>query len=257
MTRTTCFFLAAFTFVAGTPLAAQENRAWFERSFVTINIPFQALNNDFSESLTFADSVRRTENVNFLVEYPSLRGILVDVGAGVRLTTNLGFGVTGSWSQRSSSGSFELALPNPLIANSPLELSSSIPDLNRRELGFHIQALYARSLGRNVRVMLSGGPSIFNTRQDVVRSIDVDILPGFRALSFEQALITQDEQTSLGFNVGADITWAFARHIGVGAITRYSRANVTWEPPSESGVSRAINAHAGGLHLGGGVRLLF
>lgn len=257
MTWKICAFLAACTLVVGAPLAAQENRAWSERVFVTIDLPFQALNNDFSESLTFADSVRRTENVNFLMRYPSARGALFDVGAGVRLTTNLGFGVTGSWSQRSSSGSFELALPNPLIANSPLELTSSIPDLNRSELGLHIQALYARPLGRNVRLMLSGGPSIFNTRQDVVRSIEVDILPGFRALSFDQALITEDEQTSWGFNVGADITWAFARHIGVGTVTRYSRASVTWKPPSESGVSRAIETHAGGLHLGGGVRLLF
>jgi len=257
MTRTICAFVAAVTFVAGTPLAAQENRAWFERAFVTIDLPFQALNNDFSESLTFADSVRRTENVNFLVEYPSRRGVLFDAGAGIRVTTNLGFGVTGSWSQRSSSGSFELTLPNPLIANSPLELASSISDLKHRELGVHIQALYARALGRHVRMMLSGGPSIFSTRQDVVRSIEFDILPGFRALGFEQALITQDEQTSVGFNVGADITWAFARHIGVGAVTRYSRANVTWKPPSESGVSRTINAHAGGLHIGGGLRLLF
>ncbi|MEO5742711.1 MAG: hypothetical protein ABIS29_19155, partial [Vicinamibacterales bacterium] len=193
MTRI-CFFLVALTFVAGTPLAAQENRAWFERAFVTIDLPFQALNNDFSESLTVADSVRRTENVNFLMEYPSTRGVFFVVGAGVRLTTNLGVGITGSWSQRSSSGSFELALPNPLIANSPLELAGSIPDLYRRELGFHIQALYVHSLGRNVRVMLSGGPSIFHTRQDVVSSVEVDILPGFRALRFEQALTTQDEQ---------------------------------------------------------------
>jgi hypothetical protein len=121
----------------------------------------------------------------------------------------------------------------------------------------HIQALYARALGRNVRVMFSGGPSIFMTRQDVVRSIEFDILPGFRALGLEQALIAQGEQTSVGFNLGADITWALARHIGVGTVTRYSRANVTWEPASESGVSRAIDMHAGGLHIGGGVRLLF
>jgi hypothetical protein len=257
MTQKICVCLAVLIFVAGTPLAAQEDRAWFERAFVVIDVPFQALNNHFSESLTFADSVRRTENVTFLMEYPSTRGVLFDVGAGVRLAPNFGVGITGSWLQRSSSGSFELALPNPLIANSPLELSSSVPDLNRRELGFHIHALYARSLGRDVRVMFSGGPSIFNTRQDVVRSIDVDILPGFRSLGFDQALITRDEQTSVGFNVGADITWAFARHIGLGTVTRYSRATVTWKPASESGVSRAIGTHAGGLQLGGGVRLLF
>jgi len=257
MTWKICVFLAACTLVVAAPLAAQENRAWFERTFVTIDLPFQALNNDFSESLTFADSVRRTENVNFLVHYPSTRGALFDVGAGVRLTTNVGVGVTGSWSQRSNSGSFDLKLPNPLVANSPLELTGAISDLHRSEMGFHIQALYARPLGRNVRVMLSGGPSIFKTTQDVIRSVEVDILPGFRSLQFDEALITEEKQTSLGFNVGADITWAFAEHIGVGTVTRYSRANVTWKPQSESGLSRAFETHAGGLHIGGGIRLLF
>jgi hypothetical protein len=257
MTRNIWAYLVVLTFGAGTPIAAQEHPAWPERAFVTIDLPFQVLNNDFSESLTFADSVRRTEDVKFLMQYPSTQGALLNVGAGVRLTTNLGVGITGSWAQRSSDGSFDLALPNPLFANSPLELSSSIPDLNHRELGFHFQALYTRSLGRDVRVIFSGGPSIFRTRQDVVRGVEVDILPGFRALSFDGAVINPDEQTSVGFNVGADLTWAFARHFGVGTVTRYSRATTTWKPVSESGVSREISAHAGGLHLGGGVRLLF
>jgi hypothetical protein len=257
MTRNICVLLALCSCVAAAPVGAQENAAWPERAFVTIDVPFQALNNDFSDSLTVADSVRRSENVNFLMEYPSSQGVLFDLGAGVRLTSNLGIGITASWSERSSSGSFDLALPNPFFANSPLELAGSIPDLNRREMGFHFHALYAHSLGRRVRVMASGGPSIFNTRQDVVRGVEVDILPGFRALSFDQAMITRDEQTTLGFNVGADLTWAFARHFGIGTVTRYSRANITWKPVSESGISRSIRTQAGGLHIGAGVRLLF
>lgn len=257
MTGRMCGFLAACALLVTTPLAAQENRAWPERAFVTIDLPFQPLNNDFSESLSFADSVRKTENVNFLMRYPSTRGALFDVGGGVRLATNWGLGVTASWSQRSSSGSFDLKLPNPLLANSPLELAGSVPALDRSELGIHVQALYALALGENVRVMLAAGPSVFNTKQDLVRSLDVDILPGFRSLQLDEALITRDTQTSYGFHVSADITWALGSHLGVGTVTRYSRAGMTWEPSSASGVSRAIETHAGGLHIGGGIRLLF
>jgi hypothetical protein len=239
------------------PLAGQENRPWPERSFVAINVPFQPLNNDFSESLSFTDTVRRTENVDFLMQYPSTRGVLFDIGGGIRLATSLGVGVTASWLRGSNSGSFELKVPNPLVANSPLELTDSVSELDHSEVGVHIHVLYARALGRNVRVILSGGPSIFNTKQDLVRSIEFDILPGFRSLQLDQAVITEDTQTSFGFNAGADLTWTLASHLGIGTLTRFSRANLTWTPGSESGLSRAIRTHAGGLHVGGGIRLLF
>ena len=121
----------------------------------------------------------------------------------------------------------------------------------------HLQAVYAHPLGSNVRVMLSAGPSIFRTTQDIVRSIEVDIMPGFRSLRFDEATISEERRTSVGFNAGADLTWRFARRLGVGMVARYSRANVTWEPQSSSGISRKIDAHAGGLHFGGGARFLF
>ena len=53
--------LAGCTLLLASPLAAQENRPWPERTFVTIDVPFQPLNNDFSESLRFADTVRNGE----------------------------------------------------------------------------------------------------------------------------------------------------------------------------------------------------
>src|SRR6266436_1791154 len=106
--RTVLGLLVGCALLVPSPLAAQENRAWPERTFVTIDVPFQPLNNDFSESLSFADTVRKTENVTFVAGYASTRGALFDAGAGVRLANSLGVGVTASWFQRSRSGSFDL-----------------------------------------------------------------------------------------------------------------------------------------------------
>jgi hypothetical protein len=239
------------------PLQAQEPRAWPQRLFVTIDVPFQPLNNDFSESLSFADSLRKTEQVTFAATYEPIRGPLLDLGAGIRLTKDIGVGLTTSWLRRSSSGSFDLSVPNPLAANRPLDLTGSVAELTRNEVSLHVQALYARALGKKARTMLSGGPSVFNTKQDLVRSIEFETLPGFTGLKFDQALIKTVQRTVIGFNVGADITWTLASHVGVGTVTRYSRATFTLDPGSESGVSRSIELHAGGLHIGGGVRLLF
>jgi hypothetical protein len=250
-------FLVVCALLIAMPLVAQENRAWPERAFITINVPFQPLNNDFSESLSFADSLRRTENVTFAASYESTRGALFDVGTAIRVAHNLGAGVTASWFRQSSSGSFDLMVPNPIVANQPLDLAGSVSGLRRNELGIHIQALYGLALGKKTRVMLAAGPSIFNTRQDLVRSVEFEKLPGFTGLKFEQALIAEMRETMIGFNVGVDTTWALASHLGIGTVTRYTRAKASMDPGAESGVSRSIEVHAGGLQVGGGIRLLF
>jgi hypothetical protein len=243
--------------MAPQPLAAQENGAWPERAFITIDVSFQASNNDFSESLSFADALRKTENVTFVARYASTRGALLDLGGGIRLANNLGGGVTVSWFQRSGAGTFDLMVPNPITADKPLGVAGSISALNRNELGVHIEALYGLRLGRRAHVMLAAGPSVFNTKQDLVRSIEFDRLPGFTGLEFDEALITEVTRTVVGFNLGARITWMLASHLGVGTVARYSRATLTLDPGSESGVSRAIKRQAGGVHFGGGIRLLF
>jgi hypothetical protein len=257
MTKRILGFLAACGLCAAAPLDAQENRAWPERAFVTVDVPFQLLNNDFSESLSFADTARRTENVTFVSDYASTRGAVFDVGAGVRLAKSIGVGVAASWFRRSSSGSFDLKIPSPIAANSPLEVTGSVSDLRRRELGIHIRALYALPLGSRARVMLSGGPSVFQVKQDLVKSIQFEVLPGFASLTFDQAFVTTVERTVVGFNLGADVTWAIASHFGIGAVTRYSRAKATLDPGGQSSMSRAIEMHVGGLHIGGGIQLRF
>ncbi len=257
MRWTVCGVLVGCTLLVAAPLAAQENRAWPERAFVTVDVPFQPLSNDFAESLSFADTLRRSENVTFDVSYASTRGPLVDIGAGVRLANRLGVGVTTSWFRRSGSASFVLTVPNPLAANRPLALTGPVSDLSRNELGIHVQALYAVALGKGARLMLGGGPSIFHAKQDLVRSIEFDTLPGFTSLKLNQALIAEVEKTSVGFNVSADITWVLTSHVGVGTVTRYSRAKMTLDPGAETAIRRAIEMHAGGLHIGGGIRLLF
>ena len=170
---------------------------------------------------------------------------------------SFGAGVVVSCLHRSSAGTFDLRMPSPIAANSPLALSGSVPELNRREVGVHLQALHALPLGSRARVLVAGGPSVFRLTQDLVRGVQFDVLPGFSALKFDQALTTTVERTAVGFNVGATVVWPFASHFAVGGVTRYSRAKATLDPGSQSNVSRAIEINAGGLHLGGGLQLLF
>jgi hypothetical protein len=136
-------------------------------------------------------------------------------------------------------------------------LSTSLGGLERREIGIHIQGLYALPLTAKTRLMLAAGPSIFTARDDLVRSIEFENLPGFTGVKFDQAQVVTLEKTVVGFNVGANVIWAVASHFGISAVTRYSRAQLMFDPGSEANVNRSIELHAGGLQIGGGIRVFF
>ena len=252
---------AAFCFIAcalaASPARAQEHRAWPERVLVTFDVPFQSLDNGFEEVVAYPDTLRRTEHVTFNSTYDSMRGAMLAAGGGARVFRDIGAGVTVTWFQPASNASYAVSVPNPLVANRPLTLSGSLEELNREEIGVHLQALYAVPLRNRLRVMLSGGPSIFRLKQDVLASIEFDRLPGFTALELHDTFVTPIEETAVGFHVGADVTWDLWKHFGVGSVTRYSRATVTIDPGSTAAASRRIELRAGGLQIGGGVRLMF
>jgi hypothetical protein len=250
-------FVACCVLLTATSVGAQENELWPARTVVTVDMPFQLLDNDFSESLSFPDVLRRTENVTFFAGYEPVRGPLIDVGAGIRVTGRLGVGATASWFMRSASGSFDLKVPSPLVPNQPLALMGSTTGLTRNELGVHIQALYALPLGNEATVVLGGGPTVFRARQELIRSIEFDTLPGFTTLRLNDTLVTEVDKTAVGFNVSANVIWSLGSHFGVGAVTRYARATATVDPGAETNVPRAIEMQLGGLHIGGGIRLLF
>jgi hypothetical protein len=242
---------------AWTAAAAQEHEVWPERLSIAVDVPFQPMNNGFSEVLVFPDTIRKTQAAQFTADYGSTRGALFDVGGAVRVSRRVGVGVTVSVLRRSADGAFTLTVPSLIAGNPPLSLNGSVADLERRDVGVHLQGLYAIGLGDSSRVTLSAGPSIFNTSQDLVRSIEFDTLPGLTTLRFDQAFVTHGAKTVVGFNLGADVTWNFATHIGVGTIARYSRAKVTLDPGSASGVDRSVALHGGGVHVGAGLRFRF
>ena len=258
MIRQASASVAVCALLMGAPAAAQEHRAWPERGFVTIDVPYQPLNNSFSESVTITDVFRKSEQDAFSAAYGSTKGVLVDVGGGVRLAGSFGVGVTASWFRRSGDATVDLSVPNPLTANRPRTLNGTVTGLNRREIALHVQALYAVPLGHKARLMLSGGPSAFQVRQDVVQGVDFDEAPGFSSITLKQVLTTGVTRTIVGFNAGADVTWRLGSHFGVGSVTRYSRATFTADPGSVTpALTRSIEARAGGLQIGAGVRILF
>ena len=167
-------------------------------------------------------------------------------------------GATGSWFRRAGDAAVNLSVPNPGAVNKPRALSATVANLRRQETALHLQALYAVKLGPHARVMLSGGPSVFNVKQDLVQSVEFNEGAGFSSIALNQVIGAEVTRTVAGFNVAADVTWPLGSHFGIGSVTRYSRATFSVDPGSATaGVSRSIEIRAGGLQIGGGVRILF
>jgi hypothetical protein len=248
---------AVAAIVVAVPAAAQESRVWQERIALTLDIPFQVIDNGFSEAVTSADTLRPTQTAQFNTAYGSTRGALLGIGTAARISARFGVGATVTLLNRNVDGSYSLTVPSLVAGNVPLSLNGTAPALDRREVDVHLQALYAFAAGPSLRVTVGGGPSIFNTSQDLVRAVQFDTLPGLGALQFDQAFVIRAKETTVGGNVGVDLSWSVKAHLGLGTFARYSRGNVTLDPGSASGVTRSVTLHAGGLDVGAGLRVRF
>ena len=96
-----------------------------------------------------------------------------------------------------------------------------------------------------------GGPSFLRVKQSLVKEVPYrDLLS---TISFQGAQTVTQELSTWGINVGADVSIYLTDHVGVGALFRYARANVSLTSADDDIVTVA----AGGLNIGGGRRVRF
>jgi hypothetical protein len=116
----------------------------------------------------------------------------------------------------------------------------------------HVQAQVLAPVGRNLMVMVFGGPSFFQVEQDLVTAFTwVDSYP-FDDASLGAATTTSAQGSSVGFNAGVDVAYFFTERVGVGGVLQFSRATVGIDG---TGISEDVKA--GGTRAGGGLRLRF
>jgi len=149
-------------------------------------------------------------------------------------------------------------VPHPVQFNRPRTTTGEIADATRREIGQHVM------IGWNVRAAggldftLFAGPSIFATDQLFVKSLtlslDKEVFP-FDELAFPPVEKETLRENVMGYNAGVDMTWRFARNVGVGLLVRHSSGKKEFAPTGAG--SPPVEVTVGGLHAGGGLRLIF
>ena len=97
------------------------------------------------------------------------------------------------------------------------------------------------------------GPSILQVKQDLVERVGYTHAYPYDEAQSAGVVTGRPTETATGFNAGADLTWKFSRHAGIGGVIRFSRARIE----TTGGAGDAVSFDAGGLHAGGGLRLIF
>lgn len=181
------------------------------------------------------------------------RGVLADAGIGYRIAGRVAVGVTASWFMAKNDGAISASVPHPFFFKTPRTLTGTA-SLQREERVAHVQGIYTIPASRSVEIALSGGPSFFQVRQDVVTDIVFGDVYPYDAPTFTSASTQRVSGNHVGFNAGVDFAVRLSRHAGLGGGVRFSKATVDLAVPNGGGT---ISVDAGGAQAVGGLRLFF
>ena len=169
----------------------------------------------------------------------------------VRVWKRLVVGAAVSYYSKGTAGSVEAQIPHPFLFDHARLVSGSAAGLTRTEIGSHIGIGWIIPRDR-LELAISGGPSIFRVNQDLVSRVMYTQTYPYDVAQFTGVLKQRLKERTLGFHAGAGVTWKLARHVGAGGTLRYSRGTVDTIVGTDP-----ISFDVGGLHAGGGIRVIF
>ena len=249
--------------LAGAAPAHAQAPSGDARVFITLNGGLQTQTRGFSEDVAFPETggvyrevvsgAAAQEQASFESDYRFENPTLLDVSGGVRVAPYFALGVGMSRFMIEETAGVSAQIPHPIFFNRDRSISGASPPLTRRETAVHLQALVVVPVTRSFTVTGFGGPTLFEVEQQLVTDVNFTHAYPYDTATFSSAVTSPQSADTVGFNVGADVAFYFTGNVGVGWLTRYSRAMV--EVPSASG--ETLDIEVGGLHTAVGLRLRF
>jgi hypothetical protein len=234
--------------VTATPAAAQSTSA--ARVEVSVNVGAQTGAGEFTTSKTRPSNGNENETID--VDHDVKTALGFNVGAAVRLVPKVWVGVQYAMTEMKPSASITTATPHPILFNTPRTVEGSLDNVTHKEQNVHVDLMYALPLqAMDVKVM--AGPTFFNVKQNLVTGVVLNETYPFDTASFASATTKQVSKGAVGFNAGVDISRPVSSKVGIGALLRYSRADVKFDDPDVG----QQTVKAGGFEVGGGIRVRF
>jgi opacity protein-like surface antigen len=242
-------------FAAAAALLPATARAQFSslegKVVVSANIGVQVSAQDLERNSTF-DLYDEQASVDVFQEITS--GAFFDFGGQYKLNRKYGVGLSYGFLSKKGDGTISGSLPHPQFFDQPRQFSSSASDLSRTEHSWHFQAIYYVPFIEKVDFAVSGGPSLFNVKQQLIRNVNFsENPPAYTSVTIDSVDIVEPTDSGWGFNLGVDMTYALTGRLGVGALVRYTYGNVEFNLSD----SQTADYKAGGFQIGGGVRYKF
>jgi opacity protein-like surface antigen len=232
----------------GATLAAAQSASQ-PRVEISANVGALTGASKFRESEAFpANAETETLTVNHGVK----TAVGFDVGGAVRIVSQLWVGVQYAMADTKASASITAIVPHPLQFNAPRTVQGSINGVAHTERNVHVDLMYALPVPA-VDVKVMAGPTFFNLKQDFVSGVTVNETYPFDTATFASATTTRLSKAAVGFNAGVDISRPLSSQVAVGALIRYSRANVKFDG-RDTGQQ---TVKAGGVEAAAGVRVRF
>jgi hypothetical protein len=251
--------VAVWALAVATPADAQGT---FERVWVDANVGVA-----FAAQDTFTMSApidRFVEPAEVAAGYRLPRAPSFDVGAGLMITRTIGIGASFDGTMHEHAAELRARLPHPLFADAvATDVAETDPAMQRIERSLSLHAMIVVAQTGRLRLRVFGGPSYFRVAQDAVDAITYNHIYFVRQPSNAVQLTGFDyarvDGAGWGAHAGADASLFLTRVLGVGVFAKYERGRVALDNPLAAGLGHpgSVTITAGGLQIGGGLRLKF
>jgi opacity protein-like surface antigen len=244
-------FASVLALVAASDAQAQWGEPLGGRLTVSVNGAVQPASQDINRTTTF-DLYGEQAEVTTAQEVTG--GGLLDIGAMYRVRGNFGIGAAYTMMTSDSTGSISGRLPHPLFFDQPRAFDVAVPTLEHDEQALHVNAVWFIPFVEKVDFAVFAGPSFFAVKQGLARGVTFsENPPEFNTVTIDTVDTATVEESAVGFNIGADGSYAVTPNIAVGVLLRYTRASV--DMPLAEGATAEVKA--GNFQIGAGVRFRF
>jgi hypothetical protein len=231
---------AALLVAAAAP--AQAQMRWQDRAYANVNLLLQPASRDANLDGSFP---LYDELGTFEGDRQIGGGAVFDLSGGARVWRNLAVGLGFSRFGNSNSVSITARVPDPLVFDAPLAQTLSAGELDHSETAVHISAVWFWPYSDKIDFAFFAGPSIFSVNHQTVTAISV-----IENTATATGVTTAEaSETTVGINIGADVSYMITPRYGAGVLLRYAGGSV--EVPSVDSLG------VGGFQIGAGLRVRF
>ncbi len=239
--------LAVGALFAGVASVSAQSPAPLETAYAHVNFGGQGGSHDLVQSGAFP---LYDENALVTSKTGIGGGGVFDIGGGYRVWSQVYAGLSYSYTSDSSNADVTGSIPHPLRYDEFRAVTGNANGLKHKESALHLQAVWRQPVTTKFDVALSIGPTIYFASQDVVKGLTIAEQPNGVVLTGVETESVND--TTVGFNIGADGTYLFSPRFGAGAFLRYAGGEASLD-----GTAGTVKLDLGGVQIGAGLRLRF